>query len=131
VRFVYDDGGRAAAGFKPGYDDCAARAAAIATGRPYSEVYAAMRQELVKRGMPSPVPSFGVVDVVLHAVLRRWRWELAHDMPLRDVPDGRVIVHLRTHCLAVIDHVIHDIGPSPDDTPVYGMWLPGARLVPA
>src|SRR5262245_64313711 len=67
-----------------------------------------MRQELVKRGMPSPVPSFGVVDVVLHAVLRRWRWELAHDMPLRDVPDGRVIVHLRTHCLAVIDHVIHD-----------------------
>jgi hypothetical protein len=127
MRFVLDDGGRAAAGFKPGYDDCAPRAVAIATGRPYSEVYAAMREELVKRGKPSPVPSFGVADTIIHAVLRNWRFVLAHDMLLSGVPPGRLIAHCRTHCVAVIDHVLHDIGPSADDTPVYALWLPGAR----
>jgi len=40
--FVYDDGGRAAAGFKGSAGDCVARAIAIASGRPYREVYDAL-----------------------------------------------------------------------------------------
>ena len=39
--FVYNDGGRRAAGFtnKATVGDCVARAVAIASGRPYQEVY--------------------------------------------------------------------------------------------
>lgn len=37
--FVYDDGGRKAAGYKGTTGDCACRAVAIAAQRPYQEVY--------------------------------------------------------------------------------------------
>ena len=39
MRFVYDDGGRAAAGYKGDTRDCVTRAIAIATERPYQEIY--------------------------------------------------------------------------------------------
>jgi hypothetical protein len=42
--FTYDDGGRAAAGFKGSTGDCVTRAIAIATGKPYREVYDALNQ---------------------------------------------------------------------------------------
>lgn len=37
--FVYDDGGRQAAGYRGYAGDCVARSICIATGRPYKEVY--------------------------------------------------------------------------------------------
>ncbi len=39
MKWVYDDGGRAAAGYKGKAGDCVCRAIAIATERPYQEVY--------------------------------------------------------------------------------------------
>lgn len=39
MNFIYDDGGREAAGFKGKTGDCACRAIAIATQMPYKEVY--------------------------------------------------------------------------------------------
>ena len=39
MKFVYDDGGREAAGYKGKTGDCACRALAIATGMPYKEAY--------------------------------------------------------------------------------------------
>src|SRR6266853_960880 len=39
VKFVYDDGGRAAAGYRGKAGDCVCRAIAIATGKPYREIY--------------------------------------------------------------------------------------------
>jgi hypothetical protein len=39
MMYVYDDGGRAAAGFKGKAGDCVCRAIVIASGRPYAEVY--------------------------------------------------------------------------------------------
>ena len=39
MKFVYNDGGRANAGFKGNAGDCATRAIAIVTGIPYLEVY--------------------------------------------------------------------------------------------
>jgi hypothetical protein len=42
IRYVYDDGGRKAAGFKGKVDDCVCRAIAIATEQPYRVVYNAM-----------------------------------------------------------------------------------------
>ena len=40
--FKYSDGGRAAAGYKGTAGDCATRAIALATGKPYQEVYDAL-----------------------------------------------------------------------------------------
>jgi hypothetical protein len=40
--FVYNDGGRAAAGYKGRAGDCVVRAIAIATQKPYQEVYDAI-----------------------------------------------------------------------------------------
>ena len=37
--FLYDDGGRAAAGYSGTTGDCVVRSVAIATGKPYQEVY--------------------------------------------------------------------------------------------
>ena len=39
MTWVYDDGGRAEAGYKGSAGDCVCRAIAIATQRPYKEVY--------------------------------------------------------------------------------------------
>lgn len=42
MKFVYDDGGRAAAGYKGSTSDCTTRAITIATGTPYQTVYDAI-----------------------------------------------------------------------------------------
>lgn len=44
VRFVHNDGGRAAAGYKGITGDCVCRAIAIASGRPYQEIYDLLNQ---------------------------------------------------------------------------------------
>jgi hypothetical protein len=61
---VYDDGGRAAAGFKISRDKgaCACRAIAIATGKPYREVYGGFNGFSVRAGTYSaelaPTPAY-------------------------------------------------------------------------
>jgi len=42
--YIYDDGGRAAAGYKGDAGDCGARALAIATGMPYQQAYDAINE---------------------------------------------------------------------------------------
>lgn len=39
MKWVYDDGGREAAGYKGSTGDCVCRAVSIATGIPYQQVY--------------------------------------------------------------------------------------------
>jgi hypothetical protein len=41
-KFIYDDGGRSAVGFKGNTGDCVTRAISIATGKSYKEVYNAL-----------------------------------------------------------------------------------------
>ena len=42
-KYVEDDGGRAAAGYGEPEGDCVARAITIATGKPYAEVFEALK----------------------------------------------------------------------------------------
>lgn len=44
LEIKFNDGGRAAAGFKGTARDCVARSIAIATGLPYCEVYDALNE---------------------------------------------------------------------------------------
>jgi hypothetical protein len=141
MRYEHDDGGRAAAGFKGQAGDCVARAIAIASGRPYAEVYAALAQgtgtqRAGKRGKRAASARNGVT------VGRKWfkdymaslgaTWTPTMQIGsgckvhLREdeLPKGRLIVSLSRHLCAVIDGVIHDtFDPSRDGTRcVYGYW---------
>lgn len=122
MKYVYDDGGRAAAGYKGDAGDCVTRAIAIALEKPYQEVYddlnglrASMRQTRRVRGSSSRT---GVNRRIYDHYLKShgWVWEPTMSIGsgckvhLTDgeLPIGRIIVRLSKHLAAVIDGVIHD-----------------------
>jgi hypothetical protein len=151
MKFIHDDGGRAAAGYKGETGDCVTRAIAIATGKPYQEVYDAMRwcldryvsehQDLVARriarggGRRRGTPRNGVSTKVYGPYLRSLGWNWVPTMRIGsgckvhlradELPRGRLLVQVTRHLCAVIDGVIHDThDPSRDGTRcVYGYWL--------
>jgi hypothetical protein len=117
-----NDGGRAAAGYRGDAGDCVVRAIAIATNRPYQEVYDginalrdSMRQtHRVKKSSARD----GVSRVVYERYLKSLGWRFVATMKIgsgckvhlrkRELPDGRIIVRVSKHMTAVIDGVIHD-----------------------
>lgn len=141
IGFVYDDGGRAAAGFKGSAGDCVVRALTIANCEDYGVVYAelhyANREALPKGSKRATSPRDGgtprrVYDAWL--ACRGWVWTptmaigsgCAVHLRADELPSGRVIVRLSKHLAAVIDGVLHDTGDcSRDGTRcVYGYWTP-------
>jgi hypothetical protein len=151
VKHIYDDGGRATAGFKGTAGDCACRAIAIATGKPHREVYNAMKGALrdyadthrdrIARHIPfAPTPRYGVPIAVGKPYLLAlgWRWTPTMQIGqgckvhLRadELPAGRLIVSVSRHLVAVIDGVIHDTHDcSRDGTRcVYGYFLPSSTV---
>lgn len=148
--FVFDDGGRAEAGFRGKADDCVARAVAIAANLPYADVYASIAKGVgAERGSKGASARRGV------HIRRKWfrdymcslgfNWvptmrigtgcttHLSHG----ELPMGRLVVSLSKHTAAVLDGVIHDtFDPSretqiidPDGRVriahrcVYGYWV--------
>jgi hypothetical protein len=120
--FVYNDGGRAAAGYKGRAGDCVVRAIAIATQKPYQEVYDAINSlaeaERTRRGRRSSARS-GVSRATYQRYLRDLGWEWVATMQLGsgcrvhlrkgELPKGRLVVRLSRHLTAVIDGMINDI----------------------
>jgi len=98
TRWVYDDGGRWDAGYRPRHvGDCVIRAVSIATQKPYDEVYRA----LGKRRLYHPyLTALGWGYVPIGG--RRARLDHA------ELPRGRLVVEISRHLVAVIDDVIHD-----------------------
>lgn len=119
--FVYDDGGRAAAGFRGETRDCAARSIAIATGEPYAEVYATInatgagerRRTIRRSGARTGVQSDTIRKLM---VAKGWRWVPCMaigagckvHLAVGELPMGRIIASVSKHVVAVIDGVIHD-----------------------
>ena len=139
MHFQYDDGGRAAAGFRGDAGDCVTRAIAIATRQDYMSVYNALnalakgeRTGKRKRGVSSA--RNGVYKQTIHRYLEGMGWAFTPTMGigtgckvhLRDgeLPMGRLIVTVSKHECAVINGVIHDTSdPSRGGTRcVYGFW---------
>lgn len=140
MKFIYNDGGRAAAGYKGKAGDCAVRAVAIATGLPYQAVYDginvfAARERSGKRKRGKSSARTGVHGATMRRYLASIGWQWIPTMKigggckvhLRDgeLPMGRLIVSVSKHYLAVIDGVIHDTyEDSRDGTRcVYGYWV--------
>lgn len=135
--FVYDDGGRAAAGFRgKEAGDCVARAVAIALELPYRQVYDDLAELSLAYGGRRSARD-GVAPAVTRDYLTRhrgWVWTPTMSVGsgcrvhLRadELPPGRLVVRLSRHVCAVLDGVVHDIyDPSRDGTRcVYGYWAP-------
>jgi hypothetical protein len=126
MKFQYDDGGRSAAGFKGRAGDCVCRAVAIASGRPYAEVYAKLavetgiqrqsrrtkkRSASARNGINTRrkwfkdyMASLGFTWTATMAVGQGCRVHLRSD----ELPAGRLVVALSNHFAAVVDGVLHD-----------------------
>jgi hypothetical protein len=140
MKFVFNDGGRAAAGYRGTTSDCVCRAVAIATGKPYQEVYdelnalaASERTGKRKRGKSSA--RAGVYKQTMRFYLVEtlgWTWVPTMKigsgcqvhLRAEELPGGRLIPEVSKHVVAVIDGTIHDIHePSRDGTRcVYGYY---------
>ncbi len=141
MEFVYDDGGRAAAGYKGNTGDCVTRAVAIATGLDYQGVYDALNDsaqaERPRDGRKRSRARTGIKKPTTRKYLASIGWDWTPTMfigsgcrvHLRadELPGGRVIASCSKHIVAVIDGVIHDTasGVDRDGTrAVYGYWTP-------
>ena len=140
MRFVVDDGGRYAAGYKGNAGDCVCRSIAIATGQPYRTVYEALnglaqRERITKRRRSRSSARDGVYKVTIRRYMADLGWTWIPTMAigqgckvhLRDgeLPAGRLLVSLSKHVTAVIDGVIHDTHDCSrnGNRCVYGYWL--------
>jgi len=137
IQWIYNDGGRAAAGLKGGAGDCACRAVAIAMDRPYREVADDLNDFARRHERPRRHPSrarTGYHADTLRAYLAQYGIEWTPTMQIGggcsvhlradELPAGRLIVRLSRHFAAVIDGVLHDTHDcSRDGTRcVYGYW---------
>jgi len=140
ITLKQDDGGRSAAGYTGDTRDCVTRAIAIATGRPYREVYdLIIEMAATERPRTESQRSHPRTGVMTHkAAFKRMMRELGFEwtatmkigsgckVHLRtdELPQGRLVVHVSKHSCAVIDGVLHDTHDcSRDGTRcVYGYW---------
>lgn len=140
--WVYDDGGRAAAGYKGATGDCVTRSIAIATGLPYRHVYDLVnrygrqmrtrkypdgRKSAARTGLPTPATRKMMADLGWHWVpLTKIGTGCRVHLRADELPAGPLIARVSRHWCAVIDGVIHDTSdPSRGGTRcVYGIYLP-------
>jgi hypothetical protein len=122
MKWVFDDGGRAAAGFKGETGDCVTRAIAIATGHAYIDVYRHLNK-IAESGRPTrggkrSSARLGVFKKTYHQYLEAlgavWTPTMGIGTGCKvhlidgELPMGRLIVKVSRHLTAVIDGVIHD-----------------------
>jgi hypothetical protein len=124
IEFVYDDGGRFAAGFKGDTGDCGVRALAIATGKPYQEVYDLVAdvgktwERKSKQRRTKSHPRTGVYNSTFKKIATDlggvWTPTMfvgqGCKVHLREdeLPKGRLVCNVSKHFTAVIDGRLHD-----------------------
>ena len=143
--YVYDDGGREAAGFKGEAGDCVVRAIAIAAEKPYKEVYDELGTLVKAEKVTKQTPKKGVSarDGVYKKTFQNylvdlwWKWVptmifgqgCTVHLSADELPGGRLIVSVSKHLTTMIDGVIHDTHDPRRETGrcVYGYFYKPAR----
>jgi hypothetical protein len=145
--WIYNDGGRAGAGFKGEAQDCVTRAIAIATGLPYSEVYAALAEGNASQRASSRTSKRPKSAGKRICTKRKWFkdymaglgfiWRpcmgigtgctthFSYFGPGTYFGTGTYILALSKHYTVIKDGVIHDThDPSRNNTRcIYGFWF--------
>lgn len=123
MKFIFNDGGRAAAGFRGRAGDCVTRAIAIATAKPYREVYDALNvlavgEKIGKRKKRKSNSREGVFRCTYSRYLESlgWCWKPTMSvgsgcrvhLRASELPAGTLIVRVSKHLTAVIDGQLYD-----------------------
>jgi len=129
ANWTFNDGGRAAAGYKGLAGDCVTRALAIATGEDYSAVYAEVNKRAGKTCARTGVPKNISREFL---IARGWRWVATMTigsgcqthLRAADLPAGTIVCKCSHHLVTVIDGVIQDTHDSSRQGTrcVYGYW---------
>lgn len=121
--YIYNDGGRAEAGFKGRTGDCVTRAIAIVTDIPYQQVYddlnaLAKTAGPCKRRSGKQSARTGMYRRTYRSYLESPGWVWVPTMTIGsgcrvhltagELPSGRLIVKVSKHAVAVINGMIHD-----------------------
>lgn len=145
MKFQYNDGGRAEAGYKGTTGDCVTRSIAIATGKPYQEVYDALNglgklERASKRKRGKSTARTGVYKQTIRKYLNSIGWKWTPTMQIGsgckvhladgELPAGRLIVSVSKHLTTVIDGVVNDTYDPQRVTGrcVYGYWQSGGAI---
>ncbi len=135
--FILNDGGRAAAGFKPSGGDCVARSISIITGRPYMEVYRELAEGGKSQRGKKSSPRSGIFTQRKwfkdYMVRQGFKWVPTMTigsgckvhLNADELPKGRLVISVSRHYTAMIDGEIHDTAdPSrAGERCVYGYWI--------
>ena len=121
--FVFHDGGRVAAGYRGATGDCFTRSIAIATGKPYQEIYIALNrlaetERVGKRKKRRSSSRTGVFRRTYQHYLESLGWQWTSTMSIgsgcqvhlraSELPSGPLIVKVSRHLTAMIDGVLYD-----------------------
>ena len=123
IKLNYNDGGRKAAGYTGTAGDCVCRSIAIATERPYQEIYDLInsfskKERTGKRKRGKSSARNGVYKNTIRKVMDSLGWTWVPTMfvgqgckvHLRadELPKGRLVVSVSKHTTCVIDGVLND-----------------------
>lgn len=112
MKFVYDDGGRSAAGYRGDADDCVVRSSAR------GGVYKVTCRKLLE--------GLGWIWTPTMGIGTGCRVHLADG----ELPDGRLLVSVSKHLTCVVDGVIYDThDPQREPVIVEGEQIQGGRCV--
>jgi hypothetical protein len=124
-KIIFNDGGRLEAGYKGKAGDCVIRSIAIATEKPYQEVYSEIfelqkkyQSTRRKKSRGSASPREGVHKEVYHPYLLKLGFEWVSCMQIGsgckvhlkadELPSGVIIARVSKHLTTLIDGIIHD-----------------------
>tara|TARA_R100000501_G_C2588492_1_gene89319 strand:+ start:182 stop:619 length:438 start_codon:yes stop_codon:yes gene_type:complete len=136
--FIFNDGGRAKAGYKGKAEDCVVRAIAIATETNYQKVYddiTKLNKNNNKKGKKTSARDGNTNKKTINQYLKSkgWKWNATMGigtgckthLKKDELPKGKIICRITRHIVAVINGVIHDTyNCSRNGTRcVYGYWI--------
>jgi hypothetical protein len=142
MKFIYHDGGRAAAGLRKSGGDCVTRAIAIVTQLPYPDVYHRLAMETGNQRASSRTPKQRATADLGIYTKRKWFHDYMTELGFTwiptmnvgtgcrvhlrkgELPMGKLVVSVSKHMTAVINGVIFDThDPSRKGTRcVYGYY---------
>ena len=140
MKFVFNDGGRDAAGYKGLTGDCVTRAIAIVSEKSYQEVYDKINEfskfeKTGKRKKGKSSARTGVYKQTIRKVMEDYGFKWIPTMFVGsgckvhlksdELPSGRILVSLSKHSAAVVDGVLNDTYDCSRDESrcVYGYFI--------